>query len=238
MISLIGAPCDAGANRPGAAQGPQALRAAGLLLLRSRGLDVRDRGDLTGPAHPGLPVAGGYRHLSEVVAWNTTVYEAVHSELQRGHLPILLGGDHSLAIGSISAVARHCRDGGKTLRILWLDAHADCNNRRTSPSGNLHGMPVACLCGFGPPTRTGLSGQTPAISPASLRQIGIRSVDEGEVKFCMNMIAQTGRLASLDVVELNPSLDEHQVTAEISVAMIRALLGSVHPSQGREMPSQ
>jgi arginase len=298
MISLIGAPCDAGANRPGACRGPQALRASGLLLrLRSLGLEVQDCGDLQGPANSGLPATGGYRHLPEVVAWSTTVHEAVHTELALGHLPLLLGGDHSLAVGSISAVARHCRDSGKTLRILWLDAHADCNSRRTSPSGNLHGMPVACLCGLGPPALIGLSGQVPAINPASLRQIGIRSVDEGEVELvhtlglaiddmqvlhtlgmrtimaralagldanthlhvsfdvdflgpdlapgvsaavpggpsreeaqlCMDMIAQTGRLASLDVMELNPALDKHQATASIAVDLITRLLGRHRP---------
>ena len=82
--------------------------------------------------------------------WNRNVHEAVYSELREGNLPILLGGDHSLGIGSISAVARHCRETGKNLRILWLDAHADFNTSELSPSGNLHGMPLACLCGFGP----------------------------------------------------------------------------------------
>src|SRR4030095_1268063 len=104
-------------------------------------------------------------------------------ELAHSRLPILLGGDHCLAVGSISAVARHCRDTKKKLRVLWLDAPADCNPAELSPSGNIHGMPVACLCGFGPRELISLSGVTPAISPKNIRQGGIRSVDQGEKKF-------------------------------------------------------
>ena len=78
------------------------------------------------------------------------MHEAVYAQLRQERLPILLGGDHCLSIGSISAVARHCREQGSKLRVLWLDAHADFNTSELSPSGNVHGMPVACLCGFGP----------------------------------------------------------------------------------------
>jgi arginase len=305
MISLIGAPCDAGANRPGASQGPTTLRAAGLLpRLQSLGRAVQDCGDLAGPAYPGLPAAGGYRHLPEVVAWNISIHEAVYAELQRVHLPILLGGDHSLAIGSISAVARHCRDTGRALRILWLDAHADCNTPGTSPSGNLHGMPVACLCGHGPAELSLLGGTAPAIHPSWLRYLGVRSVDAGEqallhelalplfdmqriralgmrtamaqalaqldvnthlhvsfdvdflgpdfapgvsapvpdgptreeAQLCMDMIAETGLLGSLDVMELNPALDTAHATAEVTVRLVASLLADrpsapLHPAR-------
>ena len=103
-ISLIGAPTDIGAGARGASMGPEALRVAGLAAtLEGHGLEVQDRGNLAGPANPWLPPVDGYRHLAEVVAWNQAVHAAVHAELQQGHLPILLGGDHCLAIGSISA---------------------------------------------------------------------------------------------------------------------------------------
>ena len=115
-----------------------------------------------------------------MAAWNRAVHDAVHAELRQGKLPILLGGDHCLGIGSISAVARHCRDTGKKLRVLWLDAHADFNTHALTPTGNIHGMPVACLCGYGPAEITGLSGHHPDIEAAWVRQIGIRSVDPGE----------------------------------------------------------
>jgi arginase len=293
-VSLIGAPTDIGAGARGASMGPEALRVAGLALaLQTRGLTVVDRGNVDGPANPWLPPVEGYRHLAEVVAWNRAVHAAVHAELQQGHLPILLGGDHCLGIGSISAVARHCREAGKKLRVLWLDAHADFNTCVLTPSGNIHGMPVACLCGYGPPELVSIGGTVPALAPKVLRQIGIRSVDAGERHFvhevglevfdmryidemgmrhamelalatldehthlhvsfdvdfldpdiapgvgttvpggptyreaqlCMEMIADTGRLASLDVMELNPALDVRNQTALLAVDLIESLFG-------------
>ena len=293
-IRLIGAPTDIGAGSRGASMGPEALRVAQLApVLTAMGLQVHDQGNLSGPANPWQPAVDGYRHLAEVTAWNQTVHDAVMDALQMGQLPLLLGGDHCLSIGSISAVARHCRSTGKRLRVLWLDAHADFNTQAVTPSGNLHGMPVACLCGHGPDGLTGLAGQIPALAPAWVRQIGIRSVDEGEkrlvhdigievfdmryidemgmrhsmdlalalvdanthlhvsldvdfldpsiapgvgttvrggptyreAQLCMEMIADTGRLASLDLVELNPALDLRNQTAELAVDLIESLFG-------------
>ncbi|HLS79989.1 MAG TPA: arginase [Steroidobacter sp.] len=294
-VTLIGAPTDAGAADRGASMGPEALRVAGLLqALRARGLDVIDRGNLSGPSNPWIaqPV-NGYRHLSEVAEWCRRVYEAVRRELLDERLPILLGGDHGLAVGSISAVARYCRDAGRKLRVLWIDAHTDFNTRELSPSGNIHGMPVACLCGFGPDELTRLGGEAPALQPSCIRQIGVRSVDAGEKRFvheqrlevfdmryidemgmrhtmeaalagvddnthlhvsfdvdsldpeaapgvgttvpgglsyreaqlCMEMIADTGQLASLDVMELNPALDVRNKTARIAVDLVESLFG-------------
>jgi arginase len=294
QVSLIGAPTDIGAGARGASMGPEALRVAGIApTLQGHGLEVVDRGNLSGPANPWLPPVDGYRHLHEVVAWNRAVHEAVYQELQLGRLPILLGGDHCLGIGSISAVARHCREAGKKLRVLWLDAHADFNTSVLTPSGNIHGMPVACLCGHGPRELVEIGGTVPALNPKSVRQIGIRSVDAGEKRFvhevglevfdmryidekgmretmelalatlddkthlhvsfdvdfldpdiapgvgttvpggptyreaqlCMEMIADTGRLASLDVMELNPALDVRNKTAVLAVDLIESLFG-------------
>ena len=293
-LSLIGAPTDIGAGSRGAGMGPEALRVARIVeVLQGQGLEVIDRGNLVGPANPWLPPVDGYRHLAEVVAWNRTVHDAVLAELQQQRLPVLLGGDHALAIGSISAVAHHCREQGKRLRVLWLDAHADFNTNVLTPSGNLHGMPMACLCGHGPQELIEIGGHTPAISAKWVRQIGIRSVDAGEKRFvheqelevfdmryidemgmrhamelalatldehthlhvsfdvdfldpaiapgvgttvpggptyreaqlCMEMIADTGRLASLDVMELNPALDVRNQTAELAVDLIESLFG-------------
>ncbi|MBK7685049.1 MAG: arginase [Rhodocyclaceae bacterium] len=293
-INLIGAPTDIGAGMRGASMGPEALRVANIVsVLQSHGLEVIDTGNLSGPANPWLPPVNGYRHLNEVVAWNVSVHAAVHEALEQGHLPILLGGDHCLGIGSISAVARRCRAVGKKLRILWLDAHADFNTSVLTPSGNIHGMPVACLCGHGPQALIEIGGHVPAIDAKSIRQIGIRSVDAGEKRFvhemdlevfdmryidelgmrvamenalmgideqthlhvsfdvdfldpdiapgvgttvrggpgyreaqlCMEMIADTGLLASLDVMELNPALDERNRTAELAVDLIESLFG-------------
>ena len=159
---LIGAPTDVGAADRGASMGPEALRVAGLAAaLRERGLEVQDLGNLNGPGNPWQPPHDGYRHLPEVVRWNELVHAAVHGELRQGRLPVLLGGDHCLSIGSISAVARHCREQSRKLRVLWLDAHADFNTSELSQSGNLHGMPLACLCGFGPPELTAVERADP-----------------------------------------------------------------------------
>ncbi len=296
-VSLIGAPTDIGAGARGASMGPEALRVANIgPTLESHGVHVVDRGNLTGPYNPWLPPVDGYRHLQEVAAWNRAVHDAVYAELKTGRMPILLGGDHCLGLGSISAVARHCKEQGKKLRVLWLDAHADFNTSELTPSGNIHGMPVACLAGFGPKELIeigGFSKEHPAISPKWVRQIGIRSVDAGEKRFvheqelevfdmryidemgmrhtmelalatldanthlhvsfdvdfldpsiapgvgttvpggptyreaqlCMEMIADTGRLSSLDVMELNPALDEKNRTATLAVDLIESLFG-------------
>ncbi len=293
-VSLIGAPTDIGAGHRGALMGPDALRIAGLgEALTDRGVDVADRGNLIGPGNPWAPPVNGYRHLEQVVAWNRLVMDAVGAELQASRLPILLGGDHCLGVGSITAVARHCRETGKQLRVLWLDAHADFNTSQVTPSGNIHGMPVACLCGIGPEPLVHLGGNAPAIRPDQIRQIGIRSVDLGEkrlvkeynldiydmryidevgmkrvmeealegvdagthlhvsfdvdfldpaiapgvgttvpggpnyreAQLVMEMIADCGRMGSLDIVELNPMLDNRNETARVAVDLVESLFG-------------
>ena len=293
-VSLIGVPTDIGAGHRGASLGPEALRIAGLAqALAGRGVDVRDCGNLAGPANPWLPPVDGYRHLAQVVEWNTALMEASLGELRDGRMPVVLGGDHCLGIGSIAAVARHCRDTGKQLRVLWLDAHADFNTSAITPSGNVHGMPVACLCGLGPDALTQLGGPAPQMHPHQFRQIGIRSVDPEEkrlvkqhgvdiydmryideigmkrvmeqalagvdadthlhvsfdadfldpgiapgvgttvpggpnyreAQLAMEMIADSGRMGSLDIVELNPVLDNRNMTAELAVDLVESLFG-------------
>lgn len=293
-VSLVGVPTDIGAGHRGALLGPDALRIAGLAeALAARGIDVLDRGNVEGPRNPWKPPVDGYRHLDEVVAWNRAVMDAVGAELAAGRMPIMLGGDHCLGIGSITAVARHCRATGKRLRVLWLDAHSDFNTHDVTPSGNVHGMPVACLCGLGPDALVRLGGDAPAIRPEQIRQIGIRSVDQGEkrlvkeynidiydmryidevgmkrameealdgvdgdthvhvsfdvdfldpsiapgvgttvpggpnyreAQLVMEMIADTGRMGSLDIVELNPVLDTRNETARLAVDLVESLFG-------------
>ncbi|MEO6624230.1 MAG: arginase family protein, partial [Burkholderiaceae bacterium] len=180
-VSLIGVPSDIGAGTLGSRMGPEALRVAGIgTALRSLGLNVKDCGNIAGPANPWTDAVNGFRHLPEVVLWNQLLHDALFAELQAQRLPIMLGGDHCLAIGSISAVARHCRAQGRKLRVLWFDAHADFNTATLTPSGNIHGMPVACLCGHGPQELVSIGGHVPALNPREIRQIGIRSVDAGE----------------------------------------------------------
>ena len=294
MVTLIGAPTDVGAAELGASMGPEAMRVAGIhRALEERGLQVLDRGNLAGPPNPRQQRSDGYRNLQAVLEWNRLIHEAVYGDLRAERLPVMLGGDHSLAMGSISAVARHCRETGRKLRVLWLDAHADFNTGELSPSGNLHGMPLACLCGFGPKALVELGGPAPSLHPQWIRQIGVRSVDEGEKRFlhelavevfdmryidemgmrqtmeqalagldrdthlhvsfdvdfldpdiapgvgtvvpggptyreaqlCMEMIADTGLVGSLDVVELNPALDVRNATAALAVSLLESLFG-------------
>lgn len=293
-IALIGAPTDVGAGALGACMGPQALRVAGLArALRRQGCDVLDLGDLSGPPNPWLAAAQGHRHLAQVAQWNAGVFDAVSAQLEAGRLPMLLGGDHCLGIGSVGAVARRCRARGQPLRVFWLDAHTDFNTARLTPSGNLHGMPVACLCGFGPRELVELGGTGPALRIDELRLVGIRSVDAGERAFvheqgldvydmrtidergmravmraalsglppgahvhvsfdvdfldpdyapgvgttvrggptwreaqlCMEMLADTGQVGSVDIVELNPALDVRNGTAKVAVELIESLFG-------------
>jgi arginase len=182
-ISLIGAPTDVGAGLRGASMGPEALRVAGIRrsLERLRH-EVVDRGNVVGPINPESPRADGYRHLPEVGSWCTAVRAAVYSALRDGEVPILMGGDHSLAIGSIAAVARYSAERGSAPTVLWLDAHADFNVAESSPTGNLHGMVVSILTGLGPPLLTELGPSVPILPADRIVQIGVRSVDELEKK--------------------------------------------------------
>lgn len=294
IVSLIGAPTDIGAGMRGASMGPEALRVAGLqTALEGLGRVVHDLGNVSGPANPWLPPVAGHRHLQQVRHWCQQVAQPMRGVLDSGGLPILLGGDHCLAIGSIAAVAAHCQATGRHLRVLWLDAHADFNTCDITPSGNLHGMPLAVLCGFGPRELTELVGPAPMLAPDQIRLLGVRSVDPGEralvhqtrldvfdmryidehgmrhalqqallgvdeqthlhisldvdfldpdiapgvgtpvrggpsyreAQLCMEMIADTGALGSLDLVELNPACDVRNQTARLVVDLVESLFG-------------
>ncbi|RYF41454.1 MAG: arginase, partial [Comamonadaceae bacterium] len=209
QVALIGVPADVGAGVRGASMGPQALRVAGLAqALIARGLTVSDLGDLAGPLNPGESRVDGYRHLSETVTWNHLVHDAVYGALASGQLPIMLGGDHCLALGSVSAVARRCRETGRPLRVLWLDAHTDFNTSALSPSGNTHGMPLACLCGYGPAELTSIGGQIPAVATADVRQVGIRSVDDGERELIHQAGIQVFDMRSIDELGMRAVMEQ------------------------------
>jgi arginase len=180
-VALIGAPTDVGADRRGSSMGPEALRVAGLdTMLRRLEIEVNDKGDLNGPRNPSHEPKNGYRHVEEVTAWCREVYAQVSDALGAGMLPIVMGGDHSLAIGSISAIADHCNREGQPLTVLWLDAHADFNTPETSLTGNLHGMPVAVLCGVGPPELSRIRRTEGKVDSSCFLQVGVRSVDHIE----------------------------------------------------------
>lgn len=294
-IDLIGAPTDIGADNRGGSMGPEALRVAGLQeALERLGYTVTDRGNLIGPVNPNRGPVDGYRHLEETALWCEQARDAVRSSLDNERMPILLGGDHSLAIGSIAGVAAYCAGAGKPLSVLWLDAHADFNTAETSPSGNIHGMPVAIVAGRGPERLTKLGPAVPMLEPSRIVQIGVRSVDAmektlvvdsgmevldmrrideirmretmeialeklvalgghvhvsfdvdfldpsiapgvdtavpggptyREAQLCMEMIHDSGLMASLDLMELNPACDIGNKTAELFVDLVESLFG-------------
>lgn len=180
-ISLIGVPVQAGAGRAGCIMGPAALRTAGLAAaLDAEGFSVRDAGDLDPRPFGDVGVPGNARHAGEMAAWTRVIDEAGYATLEAGELPVFMGGDHSLAMGSINACARWAKRRKRGLTVVWLDAHADFNTPATSPSGNVHGMPVAALCGM-----PGLDFVFDGIERAPIDsrrffQFGIRSVDTDE----------------------------------------------------------
>lgn len=294
-ISLIGVPSDTGASDRGATMGPESLRVAGISnTLNKLGLTVTDRGDLVGPKNPELSPVDGYRHLDENIIWSQKVQEAVYNEIKDGKLPIVMGGDHAMSIGSIAAVSRFCAEHNKKLCMIWIDAHSDFNTCDTSPSGNIHGMPVAIAAGYGPQELLNIGKTTPMLEAEDIYQVGIRSVDDAEkalvieagitvydmrnideigmretmnnilndikdkdacihvsfdvdsldptiapgvattipggltyreAQLCMEMIHDSGRMISLDLMEINPTLDFRNKTAKIAIELTASLFG-------------
>ena len=288
-IALIGAPIEVGTSEPGALMGPAALRTAGLVrTLGDLGHAIVDRGDVAPDA------AAGARGWPAVAAWTRALSRAVEAALDDGLLPLTAGGDHSLSLGSVDGAMRHCARNGQPLFVLWLDAHADFNTLETSPSGNVHGMPLAALCGE--PSFTGLFTEPapPPLDPARVHLFGLRSIDAGEralvtqrrvgvtdmraidefgvvaplrrvlervagegahlhvsldvdfldpsiapgvgtavpggatfreAHLIMEMLHDSGLVRSLDVVELNPFLDERGRSARVLVELVASLFG-------------
>ena len=288
-IALIGAPIEVGTSEPGAVMGPAALRTAGLVrVLRDLGLAVEDLGD----ASPDGPAAD--RGLPAVAAWTRALAREVEAALGQGRLPLVAGGDHSLSLGTVEGAMRHCAAAGRPLFVLWLDAHADFNTPETSPSGNVHGMPLAALCGEPGFETLFPESERPPLDPARVHLFGLRSIDAGEralvsarrvavtdmrdidefgvvaplrrilervaaadghlhVSFdvdfldptvapgvgttvpggatfreahlIMEMLHDSGLVRSLDVVELNPFLDERGRSARVLVELVASLFG-------------
>jgi arginase len=201
-IAVLGAPVEAGAGVRGAAMGPAMLRTAGIVeMLRDLGHDVEDRGDLAPPPPPADALApeGKTHRFADVAAWARLLARETYAVARSGRTPIVLGGDHSIAMGSIGGVARHAAEVERELFVLWLDAHSDFNTPLTSPSGNMHGMSLAMLCQE--PGLEGVFGNEPHgfVDPARLHLFGIRSIDTGERRLLQNR--------GVDVVDMR-RLDE------------------------------
>ncbi|WP_298817037.1 arginase [Chloroflexus sp.] len=292
-IAIIGVPIDLGAGRRGVDMGPSAIRYAGLSRrLCELGHHVIDFGNLATPmveTTPLPPPDSRLRYLEPIAEVCAHLANLVADVAAQAMLPLILGGDHSIAIGSASGSARYRR-----LGLIWIDAHADFNDERTTPSGNIHGMPLAVLTGRGHPLLTGLAGRVPAFEPGQVVLIAVRDLDplerealraasvtvftmhdidrrgmaavmeqaltiatqaaDGfhlsfdldvvdpreapgvgtpvnggisarEAHLAMELIAESGALRSLDIVEVNPILDERNATAELAVELTLSALG-------------
>ncbi len=295
-VHLIGVPLDLGGNRRGVDMGPSAFRIAGIReQLRALGRDVTDLGDIPTP----IPESKGpgderQRYIADIADVCRTLRDTVRASLEAGALPIVLGGDHSLAAGSGAAAAAFHRARGQKLGVIWVDAHADMNTPATSLSGNVHGMPLAALLGPEPAALAGLAGFTPAVLPEHVVLVGIRNLDDREKEIVkaagvhtftmkdidrlgiaevieraldlagrgtggihvsfdldvcdptiapgvgtpvkggldyreahmvMEIVDDSGRLTSLDLVEVNPTLDIRNVTAELGSELALSALG-------------
>jgi arginase len=189
-VAIIGAPMDLGANRRGVDMGPSAMRVAGLgERIRVLGYDVRDLGNIL-VEQPESVEEGPEkaRYLSQIAQGCTRLAHKVEEALEAGQLPIVLGGDHSIAIGTVSGVASYHRKRKEKVGVIWVDAHADMNTPETSPSGNIHGMPLTCCVGLGPKELTEIDGFAPKVDAKNVVLIGLRDVDSLERSY----VRQTG----------------------------------------------
>ena len=184
-VRIIGVPMDLGASRRGVDMGPSALRVAGLQSrLKQLGRQVEDIGNVPVPQaeeqHYGDKNA---KYLAEIAETSKGLAEMVGKTLDEGLVPIVLGGDHSIAIGTTAGVATHFNEQSKRIGMIWLDAHGDMNTPDSSPSGNVHGMPLAAIMGSGPPQLVDLAGIKPMVEPRNVALVGIRELDSKERRF-------------------------------------------------------
>jgi len=293
QIDIIGVPVDLGADRRGVDMGPSAIRYAHLhQKLEDLGYALEDKGNIEVPIQEICSITDtSLKYIDCIIPMGRRVGGAVGTSIQAGHFPLVLGGDHSLSVGSIRGAAKH-----KKLGVIWVDAHADFNTAETTPSGNIHGMPLAALCGLGDPRLVRLWDETPPVlDPKRVAVIGARDLDPGEkrnlreagvmvqsmeqidrlgmvaaleqaiqrvsrdvdgvyLSFDMDaldprhapgvgtpvpggltfreahlaceVIAGTGKLVGMELVEVNPILDVQNQTAILAVEFIRSALGS------------
>ena len=184
-IRIIGVPMDLGASRRGVDMGPSALRVAGLQSrLKQLGRQVEDVGNVAVPQPEEQPYGEKKaRYLDEIAETCKGLADMVRKTLDEDMLPLVLGGDHSIAVGTVAGAASHFQKAGKRVGVIWLDAHGDMNTPESSPTGNVHGMPLASIMGFGPPELVDLAGVKPMVEPRNVVLVGIRDLDSKERRF-------------------------------------------------------
>ncbi len=180
--------------------GPSAIRIAGVAdRLRELGHKVVDDGNIVIKNMEELKVGNERaRYLAEIARASALLGRKVERIMDRGHFPLVLGGDHSIAVGSVSGIAAFCQRQGKKLGLLWIDAHGDINTPETSPSGNIHGMPLAALLGFGVEELTGIGGESPKLDARNVALVGIRSLDSGEKSRLKETGVQVHTMSDID----------------------------------------
>ncbi len=295
-IALISVYLDLGAGRRGVDMGPSAMRIAGLAeKLDALGFIVTEMGAIHAQEPEDIAIEDKKcRYITEVAEVNQAIQKHVQRALRGGQFPLILGGDHSLAIGTVSGVAQFMKQKNERIGVIWVDAHADMNTPETTPSGNIHGMPVSVLLGHGAPQLVALNGGTPSLLPENVTIIGARDIDPGEKELIRQLnvrvitmseidergvgacieeaierasqgtagfhlsfdldaidpweapgvgtpveggltyreahlicekVAQSQRMLSMEMVELNPVLDARNRTAELAVSLIESALG-------------
>lgn len=295
-IAIIGAPLDLGAGRRGVDMGPSALRLAGLgSRLTSLGYRVEDLGNVFAEQQESAPSGPSKaKYLPQIASACGVLAEMVEKEIGDNRFPLVLGGDHSVAIGTVAGASAAWRRRGEKIGVVWIDAHADMNTPESSPSGNIHGMPLACCIGRGPADLANLLGHSPQVDPANVVLIGIRDVDIAErelvrqsgvtaftmrdiderglrdvmeraiaiagdgtagihlsldmdavdpdeapgvgtpvrggmtyreAHLAMEIVCDSGRLISMELVEVNPVLDAANRTAMLGVELILSAMG-------------
>lgn len=200
QVHIIGFPIDLGADRRGVDMGPSALRIADIdVRLQRLGYTIVDEGDIPmRNIEQQEEEDSTLKYLSGVVDMSHVLCNRVKQVLDAGHFPLILGGDHSMSVGSLAGVGQHCREQGKTLGVVWIDAHADMNTAETTPSGNIHGMPLAVAMGFGHPLLTAIGGTERKVDPQHVALVGARSIDPGERELIKELGVATYTMPDID----------------------------------------
>ncbi|GED16227.1 arginase [Aneurinibacillus migulanus] len=205
-ISIIGVPMDLGADRRGVDMGPSAIRYAGIVeRLESIGYKVHDRGDLIVRRPQVNKTANtNLKYLDEITRVNLELCETVSAEMEKGNFPLVIGGDHSIAIGTIAGVLQHRPKTG----VIWYDAHGDMNTSETSPSGNIHGMSLAVSLGYGHESLTSIGGIHAKLNPEKTVLIGARALDPGEKDFIKNLGVKVYTMHEIDRLGMARVMEE------------------------------
>ena len=209
-IKVIGVPLDLGGNRRGVDMGPSAIRVASLnARLRGLGYEVEDAGNIA----VALPEMGPYgdrraKYLDQIAETCARLAREVRRALRTRYAPLVLGGDHSIAIGTVAGITRHVRERKGRIGIIWIDAHADMNTPQTSPSGNVHGMPLACCVGLGPRELTELAGESPMVRPQNVALVGVRDVDALEKPHVRNSGVRAFTMRHIDERGMRAVMEE------------------------------